>query len=80
MGEYAKAKENATLALTYNNSLGDYVGSSVAADYPKQQFMYRYFGGVFGYTDGSMSQELKGLFDLVNDKRPNGLYEFQEKT
>ncbi|MCK0131686.1 RagB/SusD family nutrient uptake outer membrane protein [Flavobacteriaceae bacterium F08102] len=75
MNDYVKAREYANLALGQNGTISDYTsGNPLGTLYDAEQYTYRYFGGTYGYTGGTLTDEVLSLFDINNDVRVNGIY------
>ncbi len=73
MGDYEKARANATLALNEKNTLGDYtdMATQIGDLYNAEQYIYRYYGYTRGFFNGHFSDGLAALFDKANDMRVN---------
>ncbi len=76
MGDYEKARTNASLALNYQDNLSDYTDNSthISDLYSAQQYMFRYYGYTRGFYNGFFSEELLDLFDLDKDARIGTLW------
>ncbi len=78
MGDYQNAKINADLALAENGNISDYTvtGADLVSLYNVEQYCDRYFGALSGFAGGALSDDLVNQYDIVNDMRLNGIYQF----